>query len=142
MKIDEPKTPYNYAEPDENSADQLDAELLAEKWVIFAFNLNLQHERNQYEYGRALKWKWHWFEIRLCPFNKKHEFLLHSTFHRLSAVARAPSTDSDENEEPETEEQKRKNTLHSNPKPIANHFHSSSTIHFFSRETYWIWKTP
>lgn len=31
MKIDEPKTPYNYADPDENSVDQLDAELLAEK---------------------------------------------------------------------------------------------------------------
>lgn len=29
MKIDEPKTPYNYATP--NDEDQLDAELLAEK---------------------------------------------------------------------------------------------------------------
>jgi len=31
MKIDEPKTPYNYADVDENSVDQLDANLLAEK---------------------------------------------------------------------------------------------------------------
>ena len=31
MKIDEPKTPYNYADIDENSVDQLDANLLAEK---------------------------------------------------------------------------------------------------------------
>lgn len=31
MKIDEPKTPYNYADPDDQSHDQLDAELLAEK---------------------------------------------------------------------------------------------------------------
>lgn len=34
MKIEEPKTPFNYANPDESSADQLDAELLAEKWVF------------------------------------------------------------------------------------------------------------
>lgn len=30
MKIEEPKTPYNYADTD-NSQDQLDADLLAEK---------------------------------------------------------------------------------------------------------------
>ncbi|XP_055378776.1 protein phosphatase inhibitor 2 [Condylostylus longicornis] len=31
MKIEEPKTPYNYVDPDEASGDQLDAELLAKK---------------------------------------------------------------------------------------------------------------
>lgn len=31
MKIDEPKTPYNYAEPDEQGIDQVDAEVLAER---------------------------------------------------------------------------------------------------------------
>lgn len=31
MKIDEPKTPYNYANPDEHGVDQLDAEVLAER---------------------------------------------------------------------------------------------------------------
>lgn len=31
MKIEEPKTPYNYVDPDEQSVDQLDADLLAER---------------------------------------------------------------------------------------------------------------
>lgn len=31
MKIEEPKTPYNYANPDEQEADQLDARELAER---------------------------------------------------------------------------------------------------------------
>lgn len=33
MKVEEPKTPYNYVE--NSDIDQLDAELLAEKWVFF-----------------------------------------------------------------------------------------------------------
>lgn len=33
MKIDEPKTPYNYVNPEEGGADVLDAAELAEKWV-------------------------------------------------------------------------------------------------------------
>ncbi|XP_055843846.1 protein phosphatase inhibitor 2 [Episyrphus balteatus] len=36
MKIEEPKTPYNYAEVDPENIDQLDAELLAEKLMIAA----------------------------------------------------------------------------------------------------------
>lgn len=32
MKIEEPKTPFNYANTDENSVDQLDAEVLAVKY--------------------------------------------------------------------------------------------------------------
>lgn len=39
MKIDEPKTPYNYANPDDNVEDQLDAEILAEKYKT-TFHLN------------------------------------------------------------------------------------------------------
>lgn len=31
MKIDEPKTPYNYVDPDEHGIDQLDAEVLSER---------------------------------------------------------------------------------------------------------------
>lgn len=31
MKIEEPKTPYNYANPDERETDQLDARELAER---------------------------------------------------------------------------------------------------------------
>lgn len=31
MKIEEPKTPYNYVNPDEQDVDQLDAEALAER---------------------------------------------------------------------------------------------------------------
>lgn len=34
MKIEEPKTPYRIAEGDDNSIDELDAELLADKYVI------------------------------------------------------------------------------------------------------------
>lgn len=38
MKIEEPKTPYNYTDPnDEDAPDELDAQLLAEKWVIISF---------------------------------------------------------------------------------------------------------
>lgn len=33
MKIDEPKTPYNYVNPEEAGIDVLDAAELAEKWV-------------------------------------------------------------------------------------------------------------
>lgn len=33
MKIDEPKTPFNYQCPDEAAVDVLDAAELAEKWV-------------------------------------------------------------------------------------------------------------
>jgi len=36
MKIEEPKTPFNYADPDEASGDQLDAELLAKKLTMAA----------------------------------------------------------------------------------------------------------
>lgn len=41
MKIDEPKTPYNYEDPTDQSEDQLDAELLAEKWVWFVICVNV-----------------------------------------------------------------------------------------------------
>lgn len=34
MKIDEPKTPYNYSNPDDQSVDQLDAEVLAERYIF------------------------------------------------------------------------------------------------------------
>lgn len=35
MKIEEPKTPYNYTDPnDEDAPDELDAKLLAEKLVF------------------------------------------------------------------------------------------------------------
>ncbi|CAD7081900.1 unnamed protein product [Hermetia illucens] len=36
MKIEEPKTPYNYEDPDLNNVDQLDADLLAEKLRVAA----------------------------------------------------------------------------------------------------------
>lgn len=39
MKIEEPKTPYRIAEGDDNSIDELDAELLADKYDCI-FNLN------------------------------------------------------------------------------------------------------
>lgn len=36
MKIEEPKTPYNYTDPnDEDAPDELDAKLLAEKYELF-----------------------------------------------------------------------------------------------------------
>lgn len=36
MKIEEPKTPYNYSDPEDQSVDQLDAESLAEKLKVAA----------------------------------------------------------------------------------------------------------
>lgn len=39
MKIDEPKTPYNYTDEALNDVDHLDAGLLAEKWVFFSILL-------------------------------------------------------------------------------------------------------
>lgn len=36
MKIDEPKTPYNYRDPALNESDQLDANALAEKLKVAA----------------------------------------------------------------------------------------------------------
>lgn len=38
MKIDEPKTPYNYTDEALNDVDHLDAGLLAEKWVFFFYS--------------------------------------------------------------------------------------------------------
>lgn len=38
-KIEEPKTPFNYADPDDKSVDQLDAEVLAERYAIIDLHL-------------------------------------------------------------------------------------------------------
>lgn len=88
MKIDEPKTPYNYADPDEQNHDQLDAELLAEKWVIGFQSI---------------------LEIYIILGILWIKFILLFDLYRLqSAVARGTSTESeDEDVGPETEEQRR-----------------------------------
>lgn len=37
MKVEEPKTPFNYANPDDQDYDQLDADVLAERYdILFA----------------------------------------------------------------------------------------------------------
>lgn len=41
MKIDEPKTPYNYQDPALNECDQLDAGTLAEKLKVAADSTSL-----------------------------------------------------------------------------------------------------
>lgn len=47
MKVDEPKTPYNYVE--EGDVDQLDAELLAEKLLDVAADFRLEEEESSEE---------------------------------------------------------------------------------------------
>lgn len=37
MKIDEPKTPYNYTEPFNENKDELDTELLVEKYIKYPY---------------------------------------------------------------------------------------------------------
>lgn len=44
MKIDEPKTPYNYQDPALNEGDQLDAGALAEKLKVAADSTSLEDE--------------------------------------------------------------------------------------------------
>lgn len=76
MKIDEPKTPYRLSDGD--SVDQLDAELLAEKYAK----------------------KHSWFS------NVKPTFILSLSFYRLKKVTSESNDSSDSEPEEETDEQR------------------------------------